>query len=512
MSSPPLVSRLIRPEAPILPLHRTGGLAALLGLLGFLVAVAGSWRPSYWGDEAASIMSAGRSLPGLVRLLDNVDAVHGAYYLLLHVWIDLFGSSELATRGLSALFIGVATTGTFVLARTLISTRVGVFAALVFALLPRVTYMGAEARSAAVATAVLVWLTVVLVHVLRNRHLVSGTRFALWAGYAALLALGIYLFLYVLLLIPVLGLAALLLTPGKGDRVASLRAWALATATALALAAPVMAASVEQRDQIAFIGRRPPIAVLTAAVHQWFGNVPLAVLAWGLILLAVVMVFGVRGRMAAPSSTRAALAVMLAWMILPSAALLIGTQLVTPMYSLRYLSVCTPAAAIAIAVGISCLRPHWPQAAALGLITALMLPTYLDQRGEFGKNYGSDLRQASAVVRAGAQSGDAVVFDESVRPSRKPRLALRLYPAAFDGLRDVTLAVPYDATTELWDVVLPVDQVTDRLTGTDRVWVLQNQGSGENRRGDNIRTLQQLGFTVTESTILNRIQIIEMTR
>ena len=513
MSSPPVVSpRLVRPEALTPFLRRTGGLALLLGLFGFLVSVAGSWRPSYWGDEAASILSAQRSLPGLFRLLDNVDAVHGAYYLLLHVWIDLFGSSELSTRGLSALFVGVATAGTFVLARTLISTRVGVLAALVFALLPRVTYMGSEARSAAVATAVVVWLTVLLVHLLRSRNLDARTRFALWAAYAALLALGIFFFLYVLLLIPVLGLAALLLTPPEGDRRAGMRAWTLATGSGLALAAPVMVASLLQRDQIAFIGRRPPVPVLTAAVHQWFGDVPLAVLAWGLILLAVVMVFAVRGRRAAPGTTRAALAVMLAWMVVPSAALLIGTNLVVPMYSLRYLSICTPAAAIAMAVGIASLRPLWPQAAVLSLITALLLPTYLDQRGEFGKNYGSDLRQAADVVQAGAQPGDAVVFDESVRPSRKPRLALRLYPAAFEGLQDVTLALPYDATNELWDVALPLDQVADRLTGTDRVWVLQNQGSGENRRGDNIRTLQELGFTVTESTMLNRTQIIEMTR
>ena len=494
------------------PLRRNGGLATLLGLFGILVSVAGSWRPSYWGDEAASVMSAERSLPGLFRLLDNVDAVHGAYYLVLHVWIDLFGSSELATRGLSAVFVGVATAGTFVLARTLISTRVGMLAALIFALLPRVTYMGSEARSAAVATAVVVWLTVLLVHLLRSRGQDVGTRFALWAGYAVLLALGIYFFLYVVLLIPVLALAGLLLTPRNGDRRGNIRAWVLATAAGLVLAAPVMVASMLQRDQIAFIGRRPPIPVLTAAVHQWFGNVPLAVLAWGLILVGIVMVFAVRGQAAAPAKTRAALAVMLAWMIVPSAALLVGTHLITPMYSLRYLSVCAPAAAISIAVGIVCLRARWLQATAVALIIVLVLPTYLGQRSEFGKNYGSDLRQAAEVVRANARPGDAVVFDESVRPSRKPRLALHVYPAAFEGLRDVTLAVPFDVRNELWDVTLPLDQVTDRLADTDRVWVLQNRGSGENRRGDNIATLQNLGYTVTESTMLNRTIIIEMTR
>ena len=457
-------------------------------------------------------MSAERSLPGLVRLLNNIDAVHGAYYLVLRVWIDLFGASELSTRALSALFVGVAAAGTFVLARTLISTRVGVLAALVFAVLPRVTYMGAEARSAAIATAVAVWLTVLLVHLLGSREVHAGPRFALWAGYAALLALGIYFFLYVLLLVPVLGLAVLLLAPEAGQRMANVRAWGLATAAGLALAAPVMLASVAQRDQIAFIGRRPPIAVLTAAEYQWFGNAPLAVLAWGLILVAVVLTFAGRGRLIAPPGNRAAMTVMLAWMIVPSAVLLIGTHLITPMYSLRYLSICTPGVAIAIAVGIACLRPRWTQAAALVLIAALALPTYLDQRGEFGKNYGSDLRQAAEVVRAGAVPGDAVVFDESVRPSRKPRLALHVYPDAFEGLRDVTLARAFDATNELWDVTLPLNDVADRLVSTNRVWVLQYEGSGENRRGDDIRTLQQLGFTVTASTTLNRTLIIEMTR
>ncbi|TFC90557.1 MULTISPECIES: glycosyltransferase family 39 protein [Cryobacterium] len=499
------------------------GLASLLGLFGFLVSVAGSWKPSFWGDEAASVMSAERSIPGLLSLLGNVDAVHGAYYFVLHAWIDVFGSSELSTRALSALAVGVATAGTFVLARTLISTRVGVIAALVFAVLPRVTYMGAEARSAAVATAVAVWATVLLVHLLRSREKDAGTRFALWAGYAVLLAVGIYFFLYVLLLVPALGLAALLLAPKERGRMASLRAWALATVTGLALAAPVMLASVEQREQIAFIGRRPPIAVLTAAVYQWFGNTPLAVLAWGLVLLAVLLVFAGlvvrgRGRVAAPTvepaipATRAALAVMLAWMIVPSAALLVGTQLITPMYSLRYLSVCTPAVAIAIAVGIACLRPRWTQTVALVLIAALAMPSYLDQRGEFGKNYGADLRQAAEVVRAGALPGDAVVFDESVRPSRKPRLALHVYPEAFTGLNDITLDRSFDTTDGLWDVTLPLADVTDRLTGTDRVWVLQIEGSGENRRGDDIRSLQQLGFTVTSSTMLKRTLIIEMAR
>ncbi|TFC09845.1 hypothetical protein E3O19_15940 [Cryobacterium algoritolerans] len=492
-------------RGPLLP-------AALLGLLGILVSALGSWQPSYWGDEAASVMSAERSLPSLFRMLGNVDAVHGTYYLILHFWIQAFGATEFSTRLPSAMAIGLATAGTYLLARRLTGTTVAMISALVFVLLPRVTYMGAEARSTAMATALSVWLVVLLVHIVCKPCTGRLARAGMWAGYAALLATGIYMFLYVVLLIPVLAIAVFLLTPRDTRRTATFRAWAVSSVAGLFLALPVMIASVQQREQIAFIGRRPQIAVLDAAVRQWFGNTPLAVVAWGLVGVAIVTVYLLRGRRAAMPATKHALTIALAWMLFPSAVLLVGTHVVTPMYSLRYLSICTPAAAIAVGIGIAWLKPRWAQASVLVLIVSLMLPIYQAQRGKYGKNSGSDWRQAADIVQAGARPGDAIVFDESVRPSRKPRLALHLYPSAFQDMRDVTLARAYDATGSLWDVTLPLASVGDRLTGTNTVWVLQYKGSKEFTSGNDIRTLQQLGFTVTGSTTVNRTIIIELTR
>ena len=70
----------------------------MIGLFAFVVSAAWSWQPSYWGDEAASVLSAQRSLPSLFGMLGNVDAVHGFYYVFLHFWIDEFGATEFATR------------------------------------------------------------------------------------------------------------------------------------------------------------------------------------------------------------------------------------------------------------------------------------------------------------------------------------------------------------------------------------------------------------------------------
>jgi len=496
------------------------GTAAALGLVGFLVSAAGSWRPSFWGDEAASVLSAERSLPSLFRMLGHIDAVHGTYYLFLHGWIDLFGASEFSTRLPSALAIGAATAGTAMLARLLVNRQVAVTAGLVFAVLPRVTYMGAEARSTALATMLAVWTTVLLVHLLRARPANLGWGVALWAAYSALLAAGIYVFLYSVLLLPVHLLLVILLA-GRPSTI-PLAAWGAAAASALLVAAPVIYWGFTERGQISFLGRRAQVGVLDAAIHQWFGTALLAALAWGLIVLGCLATFVPRfdassaGRARAPGDPRRAprreLLVVLAWLLLPSAVLLLGSYLVTPVYSLRYLSICAPAAAVAVAVGIGALRHRWAQAGVLLLVAALALPGYLAQRTEFAKNGGSDWRQVADVLRTDARPGDAVVFDESTKPSQRPRLAMHLYPAAFVGLRDVTLDEPYQDVDWLWDTTIPLDQATSRLAGTDRVWVLQNVGSTQTTTGTDVDVLENLGFTVTSARTINRTIMIELTR
>jgi mannosyltransferase len=456
-------------------------------------------------------MSAQRSLPSLFRMLGHVDAVHGAYYVFLHYWIELFGASELSTRLPSAIAVGTAAAGTAVLARSMIDARVAVVAGVAFAVLPRVTYMGAEARSMAVATAVGVWLTVLLVHLVRQRPGEARFRWKAWAGlagYALLLAAGIYTYLYLLLLLPAHLVAVLVLRRGW----ASLGRWALATAGGLALALPVLYWGVKERKQISFLGRRPQVDLEDAAVHQWFGTDPLAVTAWTLVAVAVVTMFVGVGRGKPLPSTRRTMAVMLTWMLLPSVVLLAGTHLVTPMYSLRYLSFCTPAVAIVVSIGIAAIPWSVLRVGALLVVVALAVPTYLSQRSEFGKNGGSDWRQAAAALGERARVGDAVVFEHDVRPSRRPRLAMHLYPAEFEGLRDIALDKPYEQVTWLWDRVLPLADAAERLTGTDRVWLLEYDGRGDRSAGEDIRFLSRQGYSVADRHTIHRTTIVEMTK
>jgi mannosyltransferase len=469
-------------------------LALGLGTLGWFLTFLGSWIPSFWGDEAASIMSAERPLSTLWSELGRIDAVHGAYYLFLHFWIDLFGASELSVRFPSTVAVGVAVAGTVVLGNLLFSRRVAVIAGIVCVLLPRVDYMAAEGRSYAIGTALAVWLTVLLMTLIRSRP----TGILPWLGYAVLLAVSIYVFLYLVLLAVVHGIV--LLSSRQARSI--MRRWLLAVAGAAVLAAPVLVYGLAQHGQISFLAHRGYVTFANLFVFQWFGGPWLAAACWAFIAAAVVVL--VRRR---SSGT----VLVVAWLLVPMGILFVGNALIAPMYTLRYLSFSAPAAALLVAVGIGWLGRNWLQAAAVLVLVGLALPTDVFQRTIYAKDGGSDWRQLSEVVAQNASSGDAVVFQAPPsRPSRSPRLAMNLYPNDFAGLKDVALVTPYDELPGLWDRVAPVSALGGALSSTRTVWDLELSTSASTPA--DVRALERLGYTVTRTIPVHRTTVYELTR
>jgi hypothetical protein len=96
-----------------------------------------------WRDEAATM----RPLPALLGMLTNVDAVHGAYHLLVWPLVHTIGGSELTLRVPAALAMAGAALGVAALGRRLHSPGTGLLAGLLFAVLPQVSrYGGAVVR------------------------------------------------------------------------------------------------------------------------------------------------------------------------------------------------------------------------------------------------------------------------------------------------------------------------------------------------------------------------------
>lgn len=475
-----------------------------LGLFGFAASFAGSWVPSFWGDEAASVMSAERTLPSLIGMLKNVDAVHGVYYLLLHFWIQAFGASELSVRLPSAIAVGVIVAGTFVLGRMLLGRNAGIAAAVICAVLPRTSFMGADARSYALSTAIALWITILFLVLLRHRFSTSTRHRLAWLGYAAGLTIGIYLFLYLGLLLLVHGAFLFSSRAYRRNR----RSWLAAAALAVALALPIVAAGYGQRGQIAFLAHRGYATARSVLVTQWFGNPFLATAGWLLIAAAIAgAVLAWRRR---PEVSPPVLLAIL-WVILPTLALL-GLNAVTPAYSFRYVSFCVPGVAIVLAAGIRTFTGRTVRIAAVLLLLVLAVPTDVGQRGPFAKDRGSDLAEVATVLGHEARAGDAVLFDETTAPRQRPRLAMHLYPGAFAGLQDVTLKRPYRARAELWDTTYPLADVGAELAPVNRVWLIEITGSPDNVEGTDLRTLAGDGFDLVSTQVVHRTIIYSLAR
>jgi mannosyltransferase len=517
-----------------------GGLPAIIvGLVAFATAVVGSWIPNLWGDEAASLLSAERSLPSLWSMINHVDAVHAGYYGFLHIWISAFGDSPFSIRFPSAIAAGLAAAGIVVLVRRFASTPFAVVAGLACAVLPRMTYAGEEARSYAMTAAIAVWLTVILAATLRrSRHgdrlgpraRGSAQRGAMrgeawgWIGYGILLALGTQLFLY-LAFIPIAhALSLALLRPAR----VVWRAWLKTCVIAAVVALPFVVLAASEHSQISFLANRDDASLGVVLPGAFFSSVPLAWVGWGLSLVAVIGFAVRRIRRLGWTRIDTLEAIVLPWAFAPFILLELLNAAI-PAFTSRYLTMCAPAVAVAVVLGVRELVVLVREAARrsdgtrrmrapaiLGTATTVLLavvlggltaPVWAAQRTPYSKN-SSDWSQISETIGAEARQGDAIVFDEGVRPSRKTRLAMRAYPAGFANVKDVSLSKPYYDVANWADATLPIATVIQRgrLADVSRVWVVE-YADATSIDSYGVKELEGIGFIRVGSVRLHSSEI-----
>jgi mannosyltransferase len=486
--------------------------ALLLGILGTAVSAAGSWIPSLWGDEAASVLSAQRSLPSLFRMLGNVDAVHGTYYLFLHFWVQVFGASPFSVRFPSAIAVGIAVAGIVVLGSRLAGLRVGAFAGIVAVLLPRITYMGEEARGYAMSAAAVVWLTILLVHIVG----LERPKRRLWIFYAVGLAACGYIFLFSMLIV----VAHAVIVIGTRQR-AIITPWGKAILASVVLAGAVIGFGIGEAGQIAFLANRDSTNIRTLVVTQWFGNDLMALIGWTLIITAItawgIGVFRARrhsGSLTSPRDTGVRMPSVVplaaAWLLGPP-AILLAVNSVHAVYSSRYLSFAVPGAALLIGWLLAQLRPRILAVPLLVLVLAASSISYLSERTPFAKN-NSDWSQIADTIKANASPGQGILFDEGTRPSRAPRLALRTYPRSFEGLTDIALKTPWYDTTNWRDSVYPSSAIAARIGSIKTLWLVEYRLPGTKTGTYDRSILKSLGFVVIAEFPEHSSVVLKLTR
>jgi mannosyltransferase len=253
------------------------------------MVVLGWWglaRDSAMGnDEVATRWAAVLSLRDLAHLLNNQDAVHGFYYLLMHVWAAV-GRSPEVLRIPSVAAMAAAVALVVALTRRLTGSGwAGLFAGLVMALTPMISYYAQTARSYAMVFACVVAATVVLVHALGTEAAGAGSQRVMrwWLAYGAVVVVGGYLNEMSLLVLAAHAVTVLGARYGRPV----VRRWTVTAALSCVLVAPLVLLSIRQHGEVSWIPR-PGLNALKILFHDYFGaTTGIAVL---LLVAAVVAV------------------------------------------------------------------------------------------------------------------------------------------------------------------------------------------------------------------------------
>ena len=496
-----------------------------IAVLAAVLSCAWASRPSLWFDEGATISaSASRGLPELWRLLGHIDAVHGLYYLLMHGWFTMFPPTEFWSRVPSSLAIGAAAAGVTVFTRQFapqVSGRAtAVCAGVVFAILPRITWAGIEARSYAFAAAAAIWLTVLLVAAVRRN------RPRLWLCYALALMLSILLSLNLILLVFAYAAMLPLLAPKK-SRKSPVIWWAATSAVAVGIMTPFIGFAHGQVRQVDWIYPVSWHYAFDIILRQYFDHsVPFAVLTAVLIVAAIVA--RLAGLRAPAGEMRRLLIICAAWILIPTGLVVVYSAINEPIYYPRYLILTAPAMAVVIAVCIVTIaRKPWPIAGVVLLFAVAALPNYLfTQRWPYAKE-GWDYSQVADLVRAHAAPGDCLMVDNTVPWKPGPiRALLATRPAAFRSLIDVERGVYGPKVGSLWDGHVAVWLVTAKVNKCSTVWTITDRDKSlpDHQTGQSLppgtafgrapayRFPRYLGFRIVERWQFHYSQVIKSTR
>ena len=462
-------------STPARPLPPTPAQVWALPALLVIVLFAASLRffridaQSYWHDEGNSRVLAGRA-PGDIWIAAAADIHPPGYYVMLSGWRALFGESEAALRGLSAL-AGAVTAGViFDLARRRFGLLPAVVAGAFVALDPFLVYYGQEARMYAPLT---LWavLAFYCFDWLENASwpLKAPADRAAAIGYVLSLAAGLYThYAFGFVVVAQVLVIAWSLIRGPGDA----RRLALTQLALMALAgllfAPWIPTAIRQlanwpagRD-----GSASPLELV-----RWLGfggTISTPEAQFGVATLGVATAFGVISSIALTTSALRLARSATVWLLVP-AVLTLSLGLLTPTFA-KFLVLAVPALALVVAATFDTREipgaRGWVRPAMSGALLGVVAVTMGISLNHlyFDPAYArDDYRGIAAYLRANQAPSDAVIL---IAPNQIE--AFDYYYGAASGDVPVT---PLPTTRPLGPEQTRA-QLADLSVAHDRLWVL----------------------------------------
>ncbi|MEU6257680.1 glycosyltransferase family 39 protein [Streptomyces sp. NPDC047043] len=411
-------------------------------------------RGGMWGDESVTFLVGRRTVPQIWQLLHGMDAVHGLYYLLMHVVLAVH-PGEVVLR-LPSVCGAAATAGLVAaLGIRLARPRVGLWAGLLYAVTPLTGHYAQEGRSYALVAAGAAGATLLLV-----RELAKPRS---WWPYGCVVAVTCLLHELAVLVLCAHAVTLALARVSK----AVWCGWGRAVGVVGVVLLPLVWVSQGQSGQVGWLVA--PGWEQVGGLVRNFAVGPTGVVFWVAVLLMVV---GVRaGRLAA---------VTVPLLVVPPGVLMAVSQ-VRPLYHERYVLYALAGAALLTAAGtewvagvVARLRPGGrlvPSAGVLVITLAFLqhLPLYRHDRSPADRP--ENLAVVSALAAREIRPGDPVLFVPSVW-----RLAALTYPKGFRKGRDIALGESGPRSGTLSGRETTPRRLKRELAGVDRVWVVAQSG------------------------------------
>ena len=396
-----------------------------------------------WADEADTVSAVTRPLPDLLRLLGHQDSPLGAYYLGLHLWGTLAGTSALAVRLPSAVALLLAVACLAHIAQRRYGRHLGCAAGLLLATNSFVLEFGADARPYAFA----ILAGVVAFGILWGD--LQPTPRRRW-GYGLAVVLGICAHLFFLLLVPA-HLAGLALS-GR-----PVRPWWRPAALAVLVTSPLIVLASTQSAEVGYL-TAPSLRTVGGCFQALSGGS-----GWTSVPVLLVLIWGASRRLLGRQAG------LLMWLALP-AAVLLSVSVVHPLYLNRYVAESAPALSLLLVGMLSVAATRTSATVLAVLLVAGTAQTVVHQQAPYRYE---DLRSASDGILDRATPGDGVVFLPSGVRTAMNYYLQRLDPASVHP-GDVLL----DATQSEAQVgnfgghtVLP-SQIPPRLLQLKVVWLV----------------------------------------
>lgn len=286
--------------------------------------------------------------------------------------------------------------------------------------------------------------------------------------------------------------------------------FAVAAVAGIVLASPVVALTVSQQGQIAWIGNVSPNYLSSVVLEQWFNGSRLFT-----VVAAVIVIVGGIALMRTPRAIgpSSVLAVALPWILVPTTLVVGYSIFVDEIYQPRYLTFTAPGLALLLGVCVTAIFQEQNRAtiAVLGVLTLAAMPAFLAQRDAYAKPAGADYSAIANVVGAHAHAGDCVAFDPYAPWTPGPlRAVAAVRPDAFSGLVDVAAGIPGAASAQLWTEDLPLsgDAQTLRLDACPALWFVTSQ----DYRSPELDYVEARGWVVKQTWDLNRSAVLLLTR